>query len=87
MGLAGNCSIRAFHALAVLQELCEFEAGECQLINVNSFGSHQALDISGTSTTEWIIMDAKDGVVEKGNTSINECLSYTCPSACKEKDD
>jgi len=92
MGLAGNCSIRAFHALAVLQELCEFEAGECRLINVHSFGSHQGLlDASGgggsNATTEWIVMDAKDGVVEKGTVSIQECLSYTCPSACKEKDD
>ena len=84
MGLTGNCSIRAFHALAVLQELCEFETGECQLINVNSFGSHQGY--SGENTTEWTILDA-NGTVESGKCSINECLSYTCPSASKRKHD
>ena len=86
MGLTGNCSLRSFHALAAVQELCDFDAGECQLINVNSFGSHQALDLSGKSTTEWVVVDAKAGIVEKGTISINECLSHTRPSACKGKD-
>jgi len=67
MGMTGNCSIRSFHALAAVQELCDFDDGECQLVNVNSFGSHQALDFSGKSTTEWVIIDAKTGIVEKGN--------------------
>ena len=87
MGLSTNCSLRSFHALAALQEICNFDAGECILINVHSFGSHLALDVSGQSTTEWAIVDAKAGVVEKGTVSINECLSYTRPSACKEKDE
>jgi len=87
MGLSSNCSLRAFHAIAVLHEICNFETGECVLINVYSFGSHQALDFKGTSTTEWQIIDAKDGVVEKGNCSINECMSYTRPSACRGKDE
>ena len=86
MGLTGNCSLRSFHALAAVQELCDFDAGVCQLINVNSFGSHQALDLSGKSTTEWVVVDAKAGIVEKGTISINECLSHTRPSACKGKD-
>merc|ERR1711939_2099 len=76
MGLTGNCSLRSFHALAVVQEICQFDAGECQLINVNSFGSHQALldCVSGnkaTATTEWTIVDAKAGIVGKGTISIH----------------
>jgi len=82
LGPTGNCTLRCFHVIKAMQERCAFERGECTLINVYSFQLYQAF--SGKSKTAWQIVDAKDGIIEEGTISIDECLAITRPSIWKD---
>jgi hypothetical protein len=76
-GYMVNDSVRGRHTMIEMQRECNFAPGEMMLVEGHSFPIFSA--ITGTKA-HWFLIDACNGILEDGWSSVEDALAVTRPS-------
>eukprot|EP00037_Helgoeca_nana_P035554 m.425700 g.425700 ORF g.425700 m.425700 type:complete len:605 (-) comp54019_c0_seq1:162-1976(-) len=76
-GYMVNDSVRGRHTMVEMQRECNFAPGEMMLVEGHSFPIFSA--ITGTKA-HWFLIDACNGILEDGWSSVEDALAVTRPS-------